>query len=165
MRKHLLSIILLGAALRGYSQTETAKATKKAEHYTTAKFDCVIFPADFDGKTNNNVFTPTTQQVNIAEQAMTKKLKDVPNLHPHEMRYVLMHLADYKRQYFGYIDHKNHHILYINCFMSDEGEDVEGNAANWLTEEVKAAHGSAFYWQATFDLDEGQFIKVNFGGA
>ena len=164
MRKHLLSIILIGAALNGYCQTETASTTKSGQHYTTTKFDCVIFPADFDGTTNDKVFTPSTDQVNIAENAMGKQLKDAPNLHPTEMKFVLKHLADYKRQYFGYIDHKNHHILYINCFMSEDGDDAEDNAASWMTEEVKSSHGGAYYWQATFDLDEGQFVKVNFAG-
>ncbi len=123
MRKRLLSIILFGIALRGYSQTEEANAKKSTRHYTTAKFDCVIFPADYDGTPNNKVFTPTIDQVNLAEKAMTKQLKDAPTRHPSEMKFVVKHLADYKRQYFGYIDHKGHHILYINCFMSQDGED------------------------------------------
>ncbi len=164
MRKHLLSIILIGLSLEGFSQVETAKATKSGQHYTTTKFDCVIFPADFDGTTNDKVFTPTTDQVNIAENAMGKQLKDAPNLHPTEMKFVLKHLADYKRQYFGYIDHKNHHILYINCFMSDE-DNSDDNTTTWLSEEIKSAHGGAYYWQATFDLDANMFIKVNFSDA
>ncbi len=164
MRKHLFSIILIGLSLQGFSQEE-AKATKSGQHYTTNKFDCVIFPADFDGTTNDKVFTPSTDQVNIAEKAMETQLKDAPILHPVELKFARKHLTEYKRQYFGYIYHKNHHILYINCFMSDDGDNTDENTTNWLTQEVKTGKTGAYYWQATFDLDEGMFTKVNFAGS
>ncbi len=158
MRKHSLSILLLGFTLSGYGQ-EVCTTAKSTQHYTTTKYDCVIFPADFDGTTNNNVFTPSFDQVNMAEKAMDKQLKGLPNQYPVLVKYVVKHLKDYKRQYFGYVDQKGHHILYINCFMSDAGED---NTGKWLTQKVEATRVGANCWQTIFDLDEGRFVRVDF---
>jgi hypothetical protein len=161
MRKHfLLSSILIGFTLSGYSQELCT--TKSVQHYTTKKYDCAVFPADFDGTTRDNLFTPSFDQVSMAEKAMHKKLKGTPNLHPILVKYVSKHLKDYKRQYFGYVDHRGHHILYINCFTSDAGDYTEDMTGDWLSQKVNSNRVGANCWQTRFDLDEGQFVRVDF---
>ena len=166
MKKLLFfSFLLTGFSFQILSQAQYAVAPigkGEVQHYVTNKFDCAIFPSDYEGSTTDNVYTPTFEQVKTAEKAMEKNLKNAPTMHPRELKYVCKHLSEYKRQYFGYTDRKNHHLLYINCFSSENNSSVDDGTANWLSEKIKPGKSAADYWQALYDVDEGQFIKITF---
>jgi len=134
-----------------------------AEHYQTKNFDIVIFP-EYSPDLMPSVlrFTPTKEEVDQAEDALTKQLPALNSdkQNQYETPIIDKHLPKYKRQYFGYIDQNGNRILLINCFWrKDKDSDL-----HWLHEKINVLDGGSYYWNVKFNLKKNELFDLNVNG-
>ena len=113
----ILTLIFL-TSLNCFGQTDTS--FKKAEHYKIKKIDIAIFPENYYDLISEQRFTPTRDEIEKAEIALSNNLKILNKQGVNQSSTPIIHknLSKYKRQYFGYIDKNGDRILLINCFWS-----------------------------------------------
>lgn len=155
----ILTVILL-TTCKVFGQTDTT--FKKADHYKTKQFDVAIFPSNYFDLIPGQRFTPTRQEVDIAEISLDKDLKSLNKQLVNQSPTPIIHknLHKYKRQYFGYIDINGDRILLINCFWSKDKDDKD----NWLTDRIMVLDGGSYYWNVKFNLDKKQLFDLDVNG-
>ena len=83
--------------------------SQEAEQFITSEFEVAIFPAEYDDiLIPTNRFTPTYEQIIIAEKALQEQLEKVnfQLINQNDSPLIHKNLKRYCRQYFGYIDKK-----------------------------------------------------------
>ena len=120
-----------------------------ADHYKTSKFDIAIFPATSLDMIPGKRFTPTKNEIELAELSLKIELKELnkPLINQHDSPIIHKRLRKFKRQYFGYINESGHRILLINCFWNKQAHK------NWLNSKVSVLDGGSYYWSINYDLD------------
>jgi hypothetical protein len=134
-----------------------------AMHYQTENFDIAIFPANSpDLLPGAERFTPTKPEIDKAEEALLKQLKDLnaDKQNQYETPVIDKNLKKYKRQYFGYIDSKGNKILFINCFWKREKDPLQ----NWMKEMVRVLDGGSYYWNVKFNLNTNELTDLVVNG-
>jgi hypothetical protein len=109
-------ILLILTSLYCFGQT--GPIFKEVDHYKSHKFDVAIFPASYIDLIPGKRFTPTRQEIDLAESILLIDLKTLNKDLFNQSSTPVIHkkLNKYKRQYFGYIDNNGDSILLINCF-------------------------------------------------
>ncbi|RZM25514.1 MAG: hypothetical protein EOO88_18995 [Pedobacter sp.] len=158
MKKLMLPLLLflLHASLFG----QDMKKTTVAQHYKTSSFDVAIFPKESLDMIPGTRFTPTKEEVLIAENLLATQLKKM-NTHlenQHNSPVIHKNLKKYQRQYFGYFDSKGHKILFINSFWKDEVY------ADWLDGRIMVLDGGSYYWQICIDLNSRKLFDFYING-
>ena len=147
MRFFSVVLYLLNVSLNSSAQPDSTYAT----HIESKKYNIAIFPAEskelFYG---NNRFTPNLTEINAAENALTNQLVklNADRQNQYVTPVIDKHLANYKRQYFGYIDKNGNKILFINCFWKRKKEEDE----IWLKERIRVLDGGSYYWNVKYNL-------------
>jgi hypothetical protein len=133
--------------------------TIKAELY---KKDIAIFPASFTDLIPGRPFTPTHEEVDKAEKALATQLLTINKQRINQASSPVIHknLANYKRQYFGFIDNKGDRILLINCVWSKEKMYLE----EWLKSRIMVLDGGSYFWNIKFNLTKSKFFDFEVNG-
>jgi hypothetical protein len=156
-----LVFILLYSYSAGNAQSENTPTI--AEHYETKKFNAAIFPASsrevFSGSER---FTPSKQEIEIAEQALIKQLAAINADRQNQDATPIIdkNLSKYKRQYFGYTNDKGNKILFINCFWKRNKEDEK----LWLNERIMVLDGGSYFWNIKFNLTTNELFDLDVNG-
>lgn len=131
-----------------------------AENFKTNDFNVAIFPKEHSEFLPKNRFTPTKDDVLLAEKALKMNLKFINKDLINQSSSPIVHknLHKYKRQYFGCYDNEGRKYLLINAFWSKE---IEGNG--WLNGMIIVLDGGSYYWQIKYypESDELKDLFVN----
>jgi hypothetical protein len=155
----ILTLIFL-ISLNCFGQTDTI--FKKAEHYKIKKIDIAIFPENYYDLIGGQRFTPTREEIEKAEIALSNNLKILNKQGVNQSSTPIIHknLRKYKRQYFGYIDKNGDRILLINCFWSKNKVYTD----RWLTSRIMVLDGGSYYWNVKFNLDKKELFELDING-
>jgi hypothetical protein len=133
------------------------------DRYRTKNFDCVIFPANYLTLIGGTRFTPTREQVDMAEQVMRERLKEInqPLINQGDKHNPIIHkkLKKYRRQYFGFTDEQGNKILLMNCFWNQKGR-----FEYWENERVMVLDGGSNYWSIQFNLETEELFELGING-
>ena len=153
------------------------KITYQNTYIKTQKYEGVIFSKDYitwSFPNSDNRFTPTMSEVDYAEMILRKWIKETNNEKLNQVGncpVIDRKLYKYKRQYFGFINSTGDKVIYINCFLENNGfwgfwdknilKEPEDN--KWKTEEKIVLDGCSNYWTIKVDLREKTLfdLKVN----
>jgi len=141
--------------------SEKENVNNVAEHYKTDKFDVAIFPKEYDEFLPLQRFTPTKNDIDIAEMALESQIKVINKNKPNQSSSPIIdkNLNNYKRQYFGGVDEDGRKYLLINSFWS-ENENSDG----WLNGMVIVLDGGSYYWQIKYYIDTNEFKGFSVNG-
>jgi hypothetical protein len=155
-----ITTIILLTTFNSFGQSDSI--FKKADYYKTKNFEVAIFPANYFGLISGKRFTPTKQEIDKAEIALKKYLKNINKQLINQSSTSIIHknLKKYKRQYFGYLDINGNRILFINCFWSKEKDKNE----RWLTEQKMVHDGGSYYWNIKFNLQKNELFELEVNG-
>jgi len=138
-------------------------------HYQSPRADCAIFPAaaavdaPLDSPSLGR-FTPTSQQIDSAEQALaTVELSRInaeaePAGYSDYPRLIKKQLPQYKRQYFGYYNLMNHPCLYIVFAI------VQPTDTSWLKASYRVFDAGPDYWTVRYNLATKTFYAFEHSG-
>ena len=155
IRKNIIWVFLF---LAGSIQAQEGDTV--AVFYKTDKFEAAIFPGTskdlFPGPSR---FTPTQDDVNAAEAALSRQLAELnADKQNQGMTPVIdKHLKKYKRQYFGYVDMNGRKILFINMFWKRDKDNME----LWLQEKVSELGGGSYFWNVKYNLETGELFDLD----
>lgn len=137
-----------------------ANGQSNAEHYQTRDYDIAIFPKEYQLHGFEKRFTPTKEEIFLAEEALQTQLKKINKNLPNQSHGPVIHknLNKYKRQYFGVYDENGKKILLINFFWEDRPNEY------WLQSEVQVDDGGSYYWQIKFSVEENQLFDLYING-
>lgn len=135
------------------------------EHYTTKAFDCAIFPETSLASVDGTRFTPTHDDVDKAEQALTEDLKLVkcPKAQYDDQKEIAKKLAKYKLQIIGYTDNEGNKTLLINAFRNDKDKD-KGIAEDWLKQIIQVKDGGLYFWNIKYDIAKNHLFDFVING-
>ena len=125
--------------------------SQEAEQFITSEFEVAIFPAEYDDiLIPTNRFTPTYEQIIIAEKALQEQLEKVnfQLINQYEPPLKNKNLKKYCRQYFGYIDKNGDEILLINCFWKKN----KSNYTQFKKGYINVLDGGSYYWNIKYNL-------------
>ena len=144
---------------KNYVENTTVKNI--AEHYKTDKFDVAIFPKKYDEFLQEKRFTPSENEIILAELALENQLKEINKNRPNQSSSPIIdkNLNKYKRQYFGGIDENGKKYLLINCFWSERE-----NSNGWLNEMIIVLDGGSYYWQIKYYIDTNELKDLMVNG-
>ena len=160
----LICLLLLSTQCFGQAKPASKPASKKVDHYKTAKFEVAIFPADSAAVIEEGErFTPDRKEVDKAEKALTMQLKELNKKKQGQKKSDIIHehLDMYGRQYFGYIDPKTKHkVLLINSFVFGNDPTID---RQFLKEFIMSPEGGSAYWRVSYDIDADKLFsfKIN----
>ncbi|MGI4875770.1 MAG: hypothetical protein ACRYFX_31825 [Janthinobacterium lividum] len=174
MRFLLLALLASGGLPTAFAQPATTPADTVATRLQLPKADCALFPAaatipssdvfESDYKPGMERFAPTAEQVTQAEAALPAVQFDRVSARPEPTDnyddypvIIKKHLADYQRQYYGFIDKHKHPCLFINFFI-EKHDDVPGQPPYWLNHAVRLQDGGWEYWSIYYDLNAHKFF-------
>lgn len=149
---------------------ERVEADTVAHRYQVLGADCGLFPAaarlltDEEGHApfSTGRFSPTIAQVTRIEHDLrTLPLQRVSISRDHYIKrsylaFIYAHLADYKRQYFGFYNVQHHPCLYVH-FIGERIRDYPGQLPHWLREAYQVDDGGASFWAIKYDWTTHQF--------
>ncbi|SET75006.1 hypothetical protein [Hymenobacter actinosclerus] len=137
--------------------------------YRLRQADCALFPAAATLPPelaklapSPGRFTPTRRDVRTAEKALRRvSLARVnaqlqPAYYAQYPALIQQHLADYRRQYFGFVNPEGHRCLFLNLFI-EQREEVLGSVPFWLRQAVWTYDGGSAYWSICYDLTTHSF--------
>jgi hypothetical protein len=132
------------------------------DHYKTKRFDAAIFPKGHQDFISGNRFTPSREEIELAELALENELEKLNKRLENQSSTPIIHknLSKYRRQYFGYIDENGHRILLINCFWSAR----KGISDGWLEGRIMVLDGGSYFWNIKYDLDEKKLFDLSVNG-
>lgn len=125
-----------------------------AEHFKTKDFDIAIFSKDYKIYNSEKRFTPTKEEILLAEKELKYNLKDFFGKNSKEKFY--KNLKKYKRQYFGILDDNGNKILLINAFC--------GSKDYWLNQIIQVDDGGSCYWEINYDISSGKLMNLYING-
>lgn len=155
--KTKLSILLLFFCMVIFAQRKTI-----AELYKTNSFEAAIFPIENDSSFPTPDFTPSRSEVDLAEKALIKDLKNLNHSLINQSNTPIIHknLKKYCRQYSGYINKDGDRILLINCFWKSNKEVYK----NFLYIYIYILDGGSFYWNVKYNIETGKLYDLNING-
>lgn len=132
-----------------------------ADHYKNCKFNVVIFSKDYKSFKNGDSFSPSRENVEEAEKMLRSDLKKLNKEMTNQSSSPIIHkkLKKYNRQYFGFVDHKGHKILYINALWKRKNK-----TNSWLKRYIKMNDGGSYFWQIYYDLTTKKLYGLNVNG-
>lgn len=157
--KTKLSLILLLISVVVSGQKKTI-----AELYKTDLFEAAIFPASYsDLLLPQNRFTPSKDDINLAEYALTTKLENLNFRQENQGNSPVIHknLDKYCRQYFGYTDENSDRILLINCFWKTNNKE---DYKSFLYTPVFVMDGGSFYWNVKYNVTKNKLFDLQVNG-
>jgi hypothetical protein len=155
---HLLHAYFLHGLVAGLAPATIAT------RYQLLEADCALFPAAAsftpngeETVPNTGRFTPTRQQVAMAEKALpTVRLQDIYAAPPlsYYANYptvIKENLKQYQRQYYGFYNTQHQPCLFINFFI-EHYEEVPGQPAIWLRRRIRVYDGGAAFWRVYYNV-------------
>jgi len=138
------------------------KPSTSVDHYKTNRFDIAIFPPAKAFLISRPLFTPSREEVNKAETALDRQLKELNSKLFNQVTTPIIHkhLKKYKRQYFGYIDENNDRILFINCFW---GKEIM-HEKEWLKQRIMVNDGGSYYWSIKYNIKTDKLFELYVNG-
>jgi len=98
-------------------------------------YDGVIFPVSYKDTDPKIAFLPSANEIKESEISLAKIYNQVNLLGGKYFRNMIVdvspHFANYKRQYFGYVNDKGQRVVYINLLNFKNKEDVNKYLTNW----------------------------------
>lgn len=139
--------------------SSAGKSQTVAEHYQTQDFDVAVFPKEYEIYGFEKRFTPTKEEILLAEKAIQTQLKEINKRLVHQTSSPVIHknLKKYKRQYFGIFGENGERILFINAFWSNHSE-------HWLDGIIQVLDGGSYYWQIEFNISENKLENLIVNG-
>jgi|SRR5690606_10780589 len=133
-----------------------------AEHYKTENFDVAIFPKEYNLFGIEKRFTPTKEEVLLAEKALQTQLKEINKNLPNQSSSPVIHrnLIKYKRQYFGIFGENSERILFINAFWDDTL-----SLSYWLNSEISVDDGGSYFWNIKYLINENLLFDLMINGS
>jgi hypothetical protein len=130
--------------------------------------DCFFFH-------NEKRFSPTIDDIQIAEKILKEKIKIANSSLPNQggdCPIIHKHLNNYRRQYFGFINEEGDRIIYAKfewnrCSIFDRlkgydcGEDEDDS---WKTEVENAFDGCSYYWSIRINIDKNEVSGLGVHG-
>ena len=161
--KGLLFISILLFLVPKISSCQPEDTVFVASHHQTSNYDIAIFPDHYVLKAFNNRFTPTMEEVEQAERALSRDLWRLNGAKMNQSRDKLIHtrLSRYKRQYFGYINKDEEKILLINAFYYKAPK--YNKRVVWLNDIIENVNGGSNYWNVKYNITKNRLfdLKVN----
>jgi hypothetical protein len=149
-----IGLVFLFCQLFGQSD-----GTTNSQRHKTASFDCAVFNENYFALVGGQPFTPTLEEVEMAEKALQDELEKLNsqkiNQGKHLGPIVHKNLSQYRRQYFGYIAENGDRILFINAFWKQSGR-----FENWLADRIVVHDGGSRYWSVKFNLSTGELFEL-----
>jgi len=128
-------------------------------------FKGYIFPKEYTNKyfqrERERSFTPTKNDVEIAEAILKKKIADYskkPTRFSRECPVIHKNLRKYNRQYFGETDRNGNKIIYINFIWQKATPDY------WDKDIVIKLDGCSHFWNVKVNIDSGEMYDLNVNG-
>ena len=100
---------------------------------------------DYDEPDGYKSYTPTAQEIKIAETILAQAVKTNPKIKD---------MNNYTRQYTGLINPKGEKIIGINCFYSSNPDKM---FPNWKKQFVMVLDGGANYFNIKINLTTGEY--------
>ena len=156
-------VITTTLALYLASAVNMASAQKVlTDHYSSAKYDCVIFPGTYPSDVDGTPFTATHDQVDKAQKMVTDNLKNVKCNKKEDRDEVVKNLGKYKMQVFGYTDKLGNKILLLSCFRGDyKDKDL---SSTWLSDMIMVESGGTYFWSVKYDLNKNELFEFKVSG-
>lgn len=163
--KLFLLLSLIGGELlipsTAFNQPE--QEITKAKAYITTAFSAAIFPADVSYPKLTNRFSPSEDDVFLAERALSRDMADFRNSIIKQSKNIQQkdNLLIYNRQYFGFKNEQNQKILLINAFGNIQEEQLE--KLDWLNQVVSGNNKvkGMLTWTLYYNLDEDKLFEPN----
>lgn len=146
---------------------------KRATSFTYVKgngFEGVIFSKDFvfpflENESGDKRFTPTNEEIEIAENILNKNLQSVNVLQTNQGdgKGPVIHegLKQFVRQYFGYYNATGEKIIYISCLFKANYNHTSKQTPNWLKGAVIVLNGGSNYWQIQANLNKSTLFGLS----
>lgn len=173
MKKMLLTLLCIAGLTFSVLAQKVTSVEKTSDHSTYVKgddFEGVIFSEDYT-KLNNWIgakykrFTPTIQDIELAESILRKKLKETYK--KNHNKYIRSNAAgiqstleQYCHQYFGYIDENGKKIIHFNCFP----REIEEYSKTWKTAFTMGFDGGPAFWRIEVNISDGILFGFNTNG-
>ncbi len=156
MTKIVLVASLIGISLTTNNQliAQSDNSDKTiAQHRLTSSYNVAIFPKSYPAIPRFESFTPTLDQVDLAERALSRDLRSLNRELRNQTDDYIIHqrLGRYNRQYFGYINKAGEKVLLIKAFW--RMEDRNSNENNWFNEMVRPTQTGGLSWSIEYNLD------------
>jgi len=173
--RFLLAALLLFGLLRPPLRAQKAPSLPDtvAVRYSRPGVDCALFPAaatfpNWQDALTPRIgrYTPPRHAVRVVERALRRVALDHVNGPPKTSYYAgyprLIHarLAEYRRQYYGFVSPEGHRCLFINLFI-EQREEVPGYVPFWLRSPVMVYDGGAAFWSIYYDLTTHNFYNFS----
>ena len=160
-------MLMVFFALRVSAQKiiKTKKVSDKSIHVFGNNFEGVIFTEKYSlrfaiAESNGKNFTPTENDILIAEKLVRTGLDTIKNADNHNF-VVRSRLKHYWRQYFGYINDKGERIIIINALWKDP-DFIPYN--EWLNEIVLVNDGGDNYWDIKININKLKLFEFGVHG-
>lgn len=140
------------------AQNYTNSSAHLAEHWLTTSYNVAIFPASYKIVNHLDAFTPSREEVDLAERALSRELWRINKDKRNQNEEFIIHkkLSRYNRQYFGYYNEAKEKVLYITGIYR-VGEREE-NEKNWLNELIKPNQTGGEYWSIEYNVDQNKLF-------
>ena len=173
--KKLLFILPLLLFLKVSAQ-KIKSIERLSDHSSYVKgnnFEGVIFSENYFQQSSDTAetkikrFTPTVEDIILAERILIKKGNDTTN--KGDILYIFNNLKKYHRQYIGYFNNKGERMIYVNCFQLDKdqlSEKIKKSARvpDWHNTLYIVDDGGRRYWQAHINLDKKEINDISVNG-
>jgi hypothetical protein len=117
-------------------------------------FTGVIFDRDNKDLGDDNAFTPTLQEVLLAEEILLNCFKVDTVDFNHDSMYIskrqIEPLPEYRRQYTGRFNKDGQRFISINCFRYNKENSY--STPHWLRRMMYVKDGGNNYWRIAIDL-------------
>ncbi|MDR2854017.1 MAG: hypothetical protein LBV31_01785 [Prevotellaceae bacterium] len=123
---------------------------------------------------NKKRFSPTLTDIQKAETILKQNIKkeNNPLINQGDNCPVIhKNLANYRRQYFGYVDENGNKIIYITFYWNkytilDRLKEYEKVANDtWKTEKSMVLDGCSHYWEININLDKQELFGLGINGS
>lgn len=157
--KHLVFSIFLMTGLSLFSQIPPTKPQNSVSYKTTS-YNTAVFNAAYSKNYYDSTFTPSEDQIDKAEKALSRDLrklnKDLEHQNPRSP--IDRILMKYNRQYFGYINEDNHKILYINALHRDNDSTY---IDQFFHKKITKIYGGISFWNVSYNITENYLFDFN----
>ena len=160
MKKFMfIFFVLLSLAAIAQDKVKTQVVSNHSVYIKGEKFEGVIFNEKYKFvlADKGSGFTPSANEVILAERLLSEKLGDVENRTDQKV-FIIENLKSYRRQYVGYFNEKGEKVIYINLFWK------KNIKPDWLTKQVDVLDGGHYYWKVSINLTTSQLFNFYVNG-
>lgn len=132
----------------------------EAELYITTSYTVAIFPDSFPIKGKDKRFTPSREDVDKGEKALSRDLFMLNVKMENQDRDNLIHrrLLQFQRQYFGYINNEGERVIKIIAYVTSDEEYPD-----FLTKERIIVSGTSDNWVVFYNMDKNELYDLSVG--